>query len=291
MYARTRAVLRTVRRGRGLTVLEVLAVVGALVLLAALLLPVLTRPTSHRNYARCSSRLRQLYKGIRMYLNNYDEFFPAAWHVSGKPRPDLGNVSYHRFSIYEHADSSFNHIVQSGQTPAETTQGKFKATRRFWECPAQGWTTDYFAPELVFRMPSADGRAQHTQYNSLVADLSSTERPLLTDVDASYAQGAGAYPDDQYKSPEHKRDVEQGWQTTRCLGTEVFLGVGPSLRNPGDSASTRFDFRHNGRCNLLFLDSHVVAVDEKEHDKLKPIYDAWNRLASRAVPASRKERP
>jgi len=288
MNARTQATLRTERRGRGLTVAEALVLVGALVLLAALLLPVLTTPTSHINYTRCKSRLGQLYKGVRMYLNDFDEFFPAAWHVAGEPRPDLSNVSYHRFGVHEHANSSFSHVVQSGQTPAATTAGKFKETRRYWECPGQGWTSDYFAPELVFRMPSADGRAQHAQYNSLVADLSSTERPVLTGVDASYAQGAGAYPDEEYKSPEHKRDVEQGWQTTRCLGTEVFLGVGPSLRKPGDPASTRFDFRHNGRCNMIFLDSHVVSVGETEHKKLRAIYDAWNHLAPRA---GRKERP
>jgi len=300
MNARTQATMRVGHRGRGLTVAEALVLVGTLVLLAALLLPVLTTPTSHINYTRCKSRLGQLYKGVRMYLNDFDEFFPAAWHVAGEPRPDLSNVSYHRFGVHEHANSSFSHVVQSGQTPAATTAGKFKETRMLWQGPAQGWTSEYFAPEIVFRESEGkeiDGAFdKHAQYNSLVSRVSSTQRPILTDVDAAYAAGADAFGTDpsDYKSGTHKTEVDSGWQITTDSNAEsgkgIFKGIGStadgfSQRSDGTTIADkmRFDFRHNGSINIIFLDSHVSNVRDDDGQKLEYISDRWDNMKPQAT--------
>ncbi len=282
------------RSGSGFTLVELLVVIGIIALLAALLLPVLARATASAKSARCKNRLGQLYKGIRMYLNNFDEFFPMALYKGSES--DLGDYSYHRFNVYEHTDSSFNHVVvtvasEPGYNKNETTtESKFKRTRIFWECPAQGWTKEYFSTNLVFKDPGSNvsGYDQHTQYNALVARVSSTERPMITDVDASYAQGAGAYADDEYKPTDHKGEVEGGFaietDSNAESGKDIFKGVGPSLRTPGDYKTERFDFRHNGSVNIIFLDSHVVAIREGDGVKLKRIYDRWDKMNPPTTP-------
>lgn len=283
------------RSASGFTLVELLVVIGIIALLAALLLPVLARATASAKSARCKSRLGQYYKGIRMYLSNFDEFFPVGFHKGASGAGDLGEYSYYRFSIYEYTDSSFNHIVitDSGapgyRKKETTTQSKFKRTRIFWECPAQGWTKEYFASSLVFKdAGSVADYDQHTQYNALVAKVSSTERPMMTDVDASYAQGAGAYSDDEYKSTDHKGEVETGWtivdDSNAESGKDIFKGVGNSLRTAGDYKTERFDFRHNGSINIIFLDSHVIAMREGDGAKLKRIYDRWDKMNPPTTP-------
>ena len=281
---------------KGFTLVELLVVIAIIALLAAILLPVLARATAQAKSARCKSRLGQLYKGLRMYLNNFDEYFPAAFHKGSVAGSDLGEYAYHRFSIHEHTVSSFNHVVQSGQTPPETTAGKFKETRMLWQGPAQGWTSEYFAPEIVFResdgMENTDGSYdRHAQYNSLVSRVSSTERPILTDVDAAYAAGTNAFGVNaaDYKSVGHKAEVDGGWQIITDASAEagkgIFKGIGSqadgfSQRSDGVKLSEkmRFDFRHNGTVNVIFLDSHVATVREDDGQRLEYISDRWDNM-------------
>jgi prepilin-type N-terminal cleavage/methylation domain-containing protein/prepilin-type processing-associated H-X9-DG protein len=276
------------RNRHGFTLVELLVVIGIIALLAAILLPVLANAISSARSARCKNHLTQLCKGMRMYLNNFGEYFPASFHKSGDSS-DLATYAYSRFAIHEHTDSSFNHILSSRDTTnGVTTQDKFQATRLFWECAAEGWTKEYFGSKLAFKDPGgAASFDQHTQYNALVASVSSTERPLLTEVDASYAKGTGAYAEGEYKNATHKTDVEGGFLIVSDpkaeSGKGIFKGAEDSLRTATDYTTARFDFRHNHSVNILFLDSHVVGVRQDDGALLKRIHDRWNKMVPPAA--------
>jgi len=276
---------------------ELLVVIGIIALLAGMLLPVVARAIQNSHKARCSSHESQIYKGIRLYLSNFNEFFPLAW-LKTADDGRLDQLSYWRFLLQESCETGFSR--QLGPGPQGTPRARFTRNREFWSDAAKGHTRDYFGPSLAFRgwlnedreidtAKTTDGFDKHAQYSQLTQDVSSTQRPILADVDASY-------PDDQVSNDEtknndtasgHGKDLHDGWtivpqadRPTVAADIEIFIGVGKSLRTDGDYnvQSARFDFRHSKAANFLFLDGHVDAVHETDDARLRLIHDRWNNL-------------
>ena len=60
----------------------------------------------------CGLRMRQHYLGLRMYLKDYDDYLPMAWHVDGATLAgDLSNLTYYRFRISCERYSTFVDVV------------------------------------------------------------------------------------------------------------------------------------------------------------------------------------
>jgi len=57
--------------------IELLVVIAIIAILAAMLLPALSRAREKARQASCISSLKQLGLAVHMYLQNYNEFFPA----------------------------------------------------------------------------------------------------------------------------------------------------------------------------------------------------------------------
>lgn len=64
---------RRLRTDGGITLLEMLAVVATLALLATLLLPILTRTQRERRQNLCLANLRRLSSAVRMYARDYND--------------------------------------------------------------------------------------------------------------------------------------------------------------------------------------------------------------------------
>jgi len=58
--------------GRGFTSIELLAVIAIIAILAALLLPALSRVKSRARSTTCETHLRQIGLGLQMYVNEYN---------------------------------------------------------------------------------------------------------------------------------------------------------------------------------------------------------------------------
>jgi prepilin-type N-terminal cleavage/methylation domain-containing protein/prepilin-type processing-associated H-X9-DG protein len=71
----------------GFTLIELLTVLAILAILAALLLPVLTQARDRARHSTCLAHLRQLAAAHLLYLQDWDEQFPAWWQP-GPPRPE-----------------------------------------------------------------------------------------------------------------------------------------------------------------------------------------------------------
>ncbi|MFP4057631.1 MAG: Tfp pilus assembly protein FimT/FimU [Candidatus Brocadiia bacterium] len=282
-------------RGTGFTLVELLVVIGIIALLAAILLPVLAKATAAARSARCKNRLGNLFKGIRLYFVNFEEYYPLAWNTASA-QADLGGVVYHRFEVHKQSDSNFNPQVTqrdidlAGSMPSAAKQ-KFQLTGEQWTDPATGYTNDYFAPELVFKLSDPVSEPEydkHVQQTVLIRDVPASERPLITGVNASIPNDEA---DDTVNGGETKSGIEKGSSRNPTPRFEtyadaddyvVFYGVAESLRDKSDLATPRFDFRHNDSANFLFVEGHVDSIRASDKERLNRIHARWNTMKVRA---------
>ena len=67
---------------RGFTLIELLVVIAIIAILAAILFPVFARARESARTSTCLSNVRQIATGIMMYIQDYDETYPAATNIS-----------------------------------------------------------------------------------------------------------------------------------------------------------------------------------------------------------------
>lgn len=76
-------------RKRGFTLIELLVVIAIIGVLAAILFPVFARAKAAAKQAVCVSNLSQIGKAIALYMDSYDDVFPAAVDASDKYKPEI----------------------------------------------------------------------------------------------------------------------------------------------------------------------------------------------------------
>ena len=74
-------------RSNGFTLIELLVVVAIIAILAAMLLPALSRAREKARQAKCISNLKQLSLACLMYVNDNNEYFPAALYYDSNGTP------------------------------------------------------------------------------------------------------------------------------------------------------------------------------------------------------------
>ncbi len=61
---------------KGFTLIELLVVIAIIAILAAILFPVFARAREKARQSACLSNVKQLTLGVKMYMSDYDNFFP-----------------------------------------------------------------------------------------------------------------------------------------------------------------------------------------------------------------------
>ena len=71
--------LSSVRKTIAFTLIELLVVIAIIAILAAILFPVFAQARENARKASCQSNLRQLFLGLNLYAQDYDERFPRSF--------------------------------------------------------------------------------------------------------------------------------------------------------------------------------------------------------------------
>jgi prepilin-type N-terminal cleavage/methylation domain-containing protein/prepilin-type processing-associated H-X9-DG protein len=76
-------IMFNIQNKRGFTLIELLVVVAIIGILAAILFPVFARARENARRASCMSNLKQMGLAVMMYVQDYDETYPADYHEDG----------------------------------------------------------------------------------------------------------------------------------------------------------------------------------------------------------------
>jgi len=75
----------------GFTIVELLVVIGIIIILAALLLPALSRAKESARRAKCLSNLKQTSLGLRLFSQEYEGHYP--WHIPPEEGGTFGPIA------------------------------------------------------------------------------------------------------------------------------------------------------------------------------------------------------
>ncbi|WP_428937723.1 prepilin-type N-terminal cleavage/methylation domain-containing protein [Fontivita pretiosa] len=229
----------------GLTLVELLVVIGIVTVLMAMLLPALGRARQAANAAACASNLRQLHLAAMLYAGDNAGFLPPA-HF------DFVTSNLHR---WHGTRKSLSQPFDFAESPLR----KYLQTPAIKACPSFEFTSGKNAFER-----SAGGYGYNNHYlGSSIADegwaseainrparLAMVRRPTETIAFADAAMASPALIEYSFLEP-------------------------PVAGDPAQVPSPSIHFRHRGRANVAWLDGHV-SLHAMEWTWPRNIYGAVN---------------
>lgn len=245
----------------GFSLIELLVVIGIIGVLAALLLPALSRAQQQARSMECVNNLRQLYLANTMYASEWNgRFVPAAPDLDG---PGGGLVRWHgtRKTPLEAFDSSQGPLAQ------------YLTDARVKECPV------FFEYARNNTVPNAfesgtGGYGYNASYLGGTASLHDyPEWVRKTMIDSKVHSPSETIMFADAALPQDGYLIEYSFIEAPHFPTPDFPQGNPAW----GLASPSMHFRHYGRANVLWADGHVTSEPIKWSPETN-IYGGNNRI-------------
>ena len=233
--------------GRAFTLVELLTVIAIIGILAAILIPVVSRVRESARAATCMSNLRQIGTAVQMFVADNKGLLPG----SGKRIPT--------------ASASW-HDVLNALVFEVNINGNRQPLQRMGDTPIQG---EMYCPDMepfgtALRYPRA-----YVMNGNIINQDPIANPPVTWGILLEYQKGL---PINQFANPPRTVLVLESERSGDGVGPsapfdQIVMGDGVSA--PSWSAnSTNFAFRHNNHMNVLFMDCHVQSVSPDEAAKI-----------------------
>jgi len=251
------------QRSKGFTLIELLVVIAIIAILAAILFPVFAQARAKARAISCLSNLKQIGTATQMYIQDYDETFPAGWNSAARPQgTQIWRISLQPYiqKVGRGAEDIYADRMQGG----------------IMKCPdlATGAPTNYGynSDELVTGW-DAVGSDWANRGRSLAAIHRPASLVAYADAGGDMATSTGN-ADPNFKQGEGNCNIEagtgdcgpynfnpdvwkEGWSCDWNFGV---AGRGGDWRTASNNARRPIG-RHNKQINAVFADGHAKALN------------------------------
>lgn len=218
----------TLRFRRAFTLIELLVVIAIIAVLAALLLPALSRSKATAQRIHCVSNLRQMGLAAQVYTDDHAGSYPAAY-TSGEINGTPASIAWDLTTIQGPVPTVVPGLLWQGH-----------GNKQIQQCPSFAANANWFAdPYTGYNYNTS--YLGHGQFESIPepAKAADVRQPARTVIfgDGQYAAGANKFMRAPWPNP----------------GDATFKGRWAGTQG----------FRHSRRSNAAFCDGHAESLRER----------------------------